>query len=297
MESRVNYIVVGIFVVLFSIGLAGFVFWLEKYGVQENFRYYKTFIAESVSGLSRDASVKYRGVDVGVVESIRINPKNSEEVELLLRVQKDAPIKEDMAVILKFYGLTGLAFIEITGGSKASPLLTAQNGEIPVIKSVPSIHTKLNESLPDIAQNLSIILDKLTILLDEDNLTNIRESIENIKEISRYIRSYNDDIGLLIKNGVIVEEKAISSLNKVTDAADAIKQLAGGIESSLQRGDYNIREMSSSSFEQVNELLGELQALSVELEEVVLSLQKNPRDLFFKQTTPKLGPGEASDNE
>jgi phospholipid/cholesterol/gamma-HCH transport system substrate-binding protein len=297
MESRVNYIVVGIFVVLFSIGLAGFVFWLEKYGVEENYRYYKTFIEESVSGLSRDASVKYRGVDVGIVESIRINPENSEEVELLLRVQKETPIKKDMAVILKFYGLTGLAFIEITGGSKESPLLKPQNGGIPVIKSVPSIHTKLNESLPDIAQNLTTVLGKLATLLNEENLTNIRELIENIKEISTYIRNYNDDIGLLIKKGVIVEDKAISSLNKVADAADEIKQLTGGIEKSLQRGDYNIREMSSSTFEQVNELLDELQALSAELEEVVFSIQRNPRDLFFKQTTPKLGPGETTDNE
>lgn len=297
MESRVNYIVVGIFVVLFSIGLAGFVFWLEKYGVEENYRYYKTFIEESVSGLSRDASVKYRGVDVGIVESIRINPENSEEVELLLRVQKETPIKEDMAVILKFYGLTGLAFIEITGGSKESPLLKPQNGEIPVIKSVPSIHTKLNESLPDIAQNLTTVLGELATLLNEENLTNIRELIENIKEISTYIRNYNDDIGLLIKKGVIVEDKAISSLNKVADAADEIKQLAGGIEKSLHRGDYNIREMSSSIFEQINELLDELQALSAKLEEVVLSIQRNPRDLFFKQTTPKLGPGETTDNE
>ncbi|PCJ88286.1 MAG: hypothetical protein COA54_03200 [Thiotrichaceae bacterium] len=297
MESRVNYIIVGIFVVLFSIGLAGFVFWLEKYGTQEDFKYYMTYMKESVSGLSLDASVKYRGVDVGIVKNIRINPENSEEVELLLRVKKETPIKEDMFIILKFYGLTGLAFIEIEGGSKTSPLLKSQDGEISIIKSAPSIYTRLNESLPDIAQKLSLALGKINVLLNEENLTNIRESIDNIKEISLYVKNYKDDIDTLLVRGIVMEAKVISSFDKVADAADEVKFVASDIEKSLQRGDYNIKEMSSPTFEQTNELLDELKALAAELEEVVLSLQRNPRDLFLKQTTPKLGPGEAANEE
>ncbi len=297
MESRVNYIIVGIFVVFISLGLAGFAFWLEKYSAQGNFRYYKAFMEESVSGLSRDASVKYRGVDVGIVETIRINPENSEEVELLLKVKKETPIKEDMVVILKFYGLTGLAFIEIEGGSKTAALLISQNGEISIIKSAPSIYTRLNESLPDIAQKLSTALGKIDVLLNEKNLANIRESIDNIKEISLYVKNYKDDIDTLLERGVVMEAKVISSFNKVADAADEVKHMAGNIEKSLQRGDYNIKEMSSPTFEQTNELLDELTALAAELEVIVLSIQRNPRDLFFKQTTPKLGPGETTDNE
>jgi phospholipid/cholesterol/gamma-HCH transport system substrate-binding protein len=297
MESKINYFIVGVFVVLFSAGLAGFVFWLERYGTQEDFKYYKTYVKESVSGLSQDASVKYRGVDVGVVKNIRINPENSEEVELLLKVKHETPIKEDMVVILKFYGLTGLAFIEIEGGSKSSPLLTSQNDEIPVIRSSPSIYTRLNDSLPDIAQKLSTALSGINELLNEDNLENIRESISNIKEVSLYVKNYKDDIDTLLRTGIVIEGKLLSSLNSVTDAADEIKHVASDVEKTLQRGDYNIRDMSSHTFEQTNELLDELKSLTAELEEMVLSLQNNPRDLLFKQTIPKLGPGEATDNE
>lgn len=297
MENRINYIIVGIFVFLISIGLAAFVFWLEKYDVKEGVTYYKTFMKESVSGLTREASVKYRGVDVGIVETIRINPENSEEVELLLRVKKETPIKEDMVVKLKSYGLTGLAYIEIESGSKESPFLNSQNGEIPVIKSAPSIFTKLNESLPDIAQKLSTALGKIDILLNEDNVANIQESISNIKEISLYIKNYRDKIDILVDKSMVMEEKAISSFNKVADAADEVKQMVTGIEKSLQRGDYNLREISSATFEQTRELLDELNILTVELEEVAISIQRSPRDLFFKQTIPKLGPGETTGNE
>jgi phospholipid/cholesterol/gamma-HCH transport system substrate-binding protein len=295
MESRINYIIVGAFVVFISIGLAGFVFWLEKFGSQDDFRYYKTFMKESVSGLSLDASVKYRGVNVGTVKSIRINPENSEEVELLLRVKKETPVKEDMVVILKFYGFTGLAFVEIGGGSKISPLLNSLNGEIPVIKSAPSTYTKINESLPDIAQNLSKSLAKIEILLDEENLKNIRESINNIRDITFHVKNYKDDIDTLVKNGVVMEGKVIAAFDKVADAADEVKHVASEMEKSIHQGDYNLREISSPTFQQTNELLDELKTLVISIEEMILSMQSNPRDFFLKQTAPRFGPGETTD--
>lgn len=297
MESKVNYTVVGIFIVLFSIGITVFVLWLENYGAKEDFRYYKTYMSESVSGLGRDSSVKYRGVDVGTVETIQINPNNSEEVEILLKVKKETPIKTDMVARLKFYGLTGLAFVEIEGGSKESPLMKSEKDEIPIIKSAPSAYTRLNELLPDIAQNLSTALVKIDILLNENNLANIQQSVENIKEISLYLKNYEDEIDTLLNNSTTASEKVVLLVNKVADSADAIKQMANGIEKSIQQGDYNLREMSSDTFVNTNELLEQIQNLTVELEEVVSSIQRDPREFFFKQTTPKLGPGEANENK
>lgn len=297
MENRINYTIVGLFVVLFGTGLAAFVFWLEKYGAEDNLIYYRTYIKESVSGLSNDASVKYRGVDVGIVESIRINPKNSEEVELLLRVKKETPIKEDMVTVLKFYGLTGLAFIEIEGGSKESPLLVSLKDEIPVINSAQSIYTRLNESLPEIAQQLSTALGKIDTLLNKRNLENIHDTISNIKEISLYVKNYKDEIDLLIDRGVVMEEKVISSFDKLNDASDAVKLMANSFNTSLQRGDYNIRNMSTPTFEHTNERLDQLKSLLTELEEAVLSIQRSPRDLLFKQAAPRLGPGETAEHE
>ena len=297
MESKVNYTVVGLFIVLFSIGITVFVLWLENYGAKEDFRYYKTYMSESVSGLGRDSSVKYRGVDVGTVETIQINPNNSEEVEILLKVKKETPIKTDMVARLKFYGLTGLAFVEIEGGSKESPLMKSENDEIPIIKSAPSAYTRLNDLLPDIAENLSTALVKIDILLNENNLANIQQSVENIKEISLYLKNYEDEIDILLNNSTTASEKVVLLVNKVADSADAIKQMANGIEKSIQQGDYNLREMSSDTFVNTNELLKQIQNLTVELEEVVSSIQSNPREFFFKQTTPKLGPGEANENK
>ena len=84
MYSRVNYTIVGIFVLMFGAGLIWFAFWLAKYGIHREFDTYKLYMTESVAGLSKDSVVKLRGVDIGRVSEIRINPDNIENVEVFL---------------------------------------------------------------------------------------------------------------------------------------------------------------------------------------------------------------------
>lgn len=297
MESKVNNLLVGSFVLVFVIGLVGFMFWLEDFRSMDDDVLYKVYFEKSVAGLSRSASVKYRGVDIGIVESIRINPKNSEEVELLLKVNNEAPVKKDSIAVLKSHGLTGLAFIELEGGSKTSPLLKSQAGEIPIIESAPSTFGRLNDALPDIASNLLEALSRINTVLSNENLSNFNALIENAAEITAYVKSHNEDIGALIKNGVAMERKVITSLDKTADAADEIKQLAQAFNNSLQQGDYNLKAMTASNREQADLLLEKLNALSTELEQTILGIQNNPRDLLFKKTAPRPGPGETLGNE
>lgn len=297
MESRVNYLLVGLFVVSFIAGLVGFVFWLEDFRSMDNDMLYKVYFKESVSGLSRSASVKYRGVDVGAIESIRINPENSEEIELLLKVDKHTPVKEDSFAVLEFHGLTGLAFIELQGGSKDSPRLMPTSDEPPVIESAPSTFSRLNDSLPDIALNLLQALDRINTLLSHENLSNYNALLKNSAEITASIKNYDDELEALLANGLAMENKAMVSLDKSADAADELVQLFRAFNDSLQRGDYNLRALSAPTREQADALLDRLNALSVQLERTLSDIQRSPRDLLFKETSPRLGPGESTEYE
>lgn len=297
MESKVNNLLVGSFVLIFVIGLVGFMFWLEDFRSMDDDAFYKVYFEKSVAGLSRSAPVKYRGVDIGIVESIRINPKNSEEIELLLKVYIEAPVKKDSVAVLKSHGLTGLAFIELEGGSNDSPLLKSQTGEIPVIESAPSTFDKLNDSLPEITMNLLQALDRINAVLSDENLTNFNALIKNSADITASIKGYEDELDTLLENGLIMEEKAILSLDKTADAADKIGQVTQAFNNSLQRGDYNLKAMSASTREQADALLDRLNALSVQLEQTLSDIQRSPRDLLFKEASPRPGPGEANEYE
>ncbi|MGO8754305.1 MAG: MlaD family protein, partial [Gallionellaceae bacterium] len=122
MEEKVNFAVVGAFVLVLSAVLIGGVLW---FGSGESYRkiydVYQTYMKESVSGLNLNAPVRYRGVEVGRVQKIALAPENVEQVQLTLNIERGTPVKVDTVAVLQTQGLTGLAFVELTGGNRNSP--------------------------------------------------------------------------------------------------------------------------------------------------------------------------------
>jgi len=71
MYERINYFLVGIFVLIFSFLALYFGFWLAKSGYnKEDYNYYIAYFDESVDGLTKDSVVKVNGVDLGRVQEI-----------------------------------------------------------------------------------------------------------------------------------------------------------------------------------------------------------------------------------
>ena len=137
MEDKVNYSLVGAFVLSLGAALTFAILWLAT-GLSGQKRYdpYQTVVVESVAGLSIDAPVKYLGVDVGKVIQIGIDPQNPTHVRLRFQIERGTPIKQDTEAVLKTQGLTGIGFIELSGGSADSPPLTPSiENAIPTIRS------------------------------------------------------------------------------------------------------------------------------------------------------------------
>ena len=84
MTPKSSYVLVGLFVLLLGIAMIAGILWLSTGGPPEEHDFYLSYMTESVSGLNVDAPVTYKGVDVGRVRDIRLNPENPEEVRLLL---------------------------------------------------------------------------------------------------------------------------------------------------------------------------------------------------------------------
>jgi phospholipid/cholesterol/gamma-HCH transport system substrate-binding protein len=95
MEPKVSYALVGAFVVLFGAVLIVIVLWLVRGGPQRTYRSYYAYFGESVSGVTEDSVVRYKGTNVGRVRNMRLDPENPERVRLLLDIAEGTPIKED----------------------------------------------------------------------------------------------------------------------------------------------------------------------------------------------------------
>ena len=111
MESKVNYTIVGLFVILLGIGLVAISFWLTEARHQKAYNPYLVFMGESVSGLSEQSSVLFNGVRVGYVKTITLDPENPQRVRLLLMISDETPINASTTATLMSQGITGLTYV------------------------------------------------------------------------------------------------------------------------------------------------------------------------------------------
>lgn len=291
MESRINYTIVGIFVVLLLAGLITFVYWLGKYGYKQEHDYYYVYMVESVSGLSPEASVKYRGVDVGIVEKIGLNPRNTEEVELLLKLRHGTQIKVDTRATLKSFGMTGLAFVELTGGRQDAPLLERVD-KIPVIPAVPSTYARLDEALTLLAGKLDRALDKIDRVLSVQNLDNIADILAEMKALTQDVRGQLQGFRRLVDSGVVMEKGITQAFVKVEAASVGIEKMAGSLERDYADPDRDLVNLARQNLVSFQQLLAELDILVGDLQRTTRAIEVSPGDLIFKRSHPQPGPGE-----
>src|SRR5208283_457873 len=86
MAQNRSYFLIGLFVTIgVMIGVAG-VIWLGATKYFQKGSMYATYFDESVQGLQVDSIVKYRGVDIGSVRSIRVAP-DQRLVEVVMKIE------------------------------------------------------------------------------------------------------------------------------------------------------------------------------------------------------------------
>jgi phospholipid/cholesterol/gamma-HCH transport system substrate-binding protein len=332
MEKRLSYIVVGAFVIILSLSALSFLYWLAKYGDEAvKHDYYHTYFTESVSGLSKESAVKYRGVEVGRVKQISINKKNSEEVEILLEIISGTPIKVDTYATLDTQGITGLKYIELKGGSKNSALLQGKKDEIPTIKSKKSVMASLFDNSEIITKKINTVLDKISAVLSDENVNNFAKISKNLSNTTEYIDKNKQKIGELFKqigelktniesdlnkitNDVtkfsnsgkefvdytkIFEEKLIPSFDKLGSmsdragaASDATKEFFVGMKKELKKGEFSFADIVEQNMQVLNETILSLRDLSQKLDDTVSELKDSPSDLLYKSSKKIPGPGE-----
>jgi len=301
--SRVNYTIVGLFVLLFGIGMVAFSFWLAKYGFEQHYLTYKIYTTESVAGLSKDSVVKLHGVDVGRVKEIRIDPQNIEQVEILLNIRDDVPITEDMVAHTMMLGVTGLLSIEIDGGTNGAKRLVPTSDHIPVIRTKPSWINTAKHDLGSLIQRVDTLAQQAEKLLNDKNLKTFsaildhteavtRKSVSVMDEANATLATYrsaiikvNRDLENITKNFARITDETVPAVHKLMQTTRNFNRVTLKVEKSLDRGDYNIKKI----FEP---LLVNIEILSDQINVMAKELEESPSDIFFKARKVRRGPGE-----
>ncbi len=162
METDKHYFFEGLFIIVLSVVAAIFAVWLGSPGRHDDV-IYRIHFPESVSGLAVGDSVKFRGIDVGTVKAMLIDPDNSRLVLVDVRLRKETPIKTDTRASLAMKGITGVVFVELNGGDPAAKALVAvtPEGKVPEIPSEKTGLKAMLDELPKLVQKFSAIEDQV----------------------------------------------------------------------------------------------------------------------------------------
>jgi phospholipid/cholesterol/gamma-HCH transport system substrate-binding protein len=160
METDKHYFIEGLFIIVFAAAAAVLSVWLTNSGHRDDVLY-RIYFAESVSGLSVGDTVKFQGVDIGNVKSLKLDTADPQRVEVDVSLRKDAPIKTDTRASLNLKGITGVVFVELSGGSANAQMLAAATpaGQVPQIPADKSTLAQLLDDLPRIIKKFSSIED------------------------------------------------------------------------------------------------------------------------------------------
>ncbi|MHB1240999.1 MAG: MlaD family protein [Gammaproteobacteria bacterium] len=307
MEPKVNYALVGLFVVLLGGALIGGSLWLATGSLRQTYDPYYIFINESVSGLNNDAPVKYRGVAVGRVRQIELAPGNPEQVRLTVEIRHGTPVKENTVASLRLQGLTGIAYVELSGGTRDAPPLTATAGHrIPVIRSEPSFLARLDSNFSELLNNVTSMSRELADLLNGPNRKAIGQTLQHVETVTANLARQTDTLDRALGNAASTLQHtatATAGLDKTFRSigqsaaslqrmSDTLAHTADGLSKTLQTTSPGLEQFTDTTLPEVQGLVVDLRRLVANLQQTSDALRRDPRSLLFGRQPAPLGPGE-----
>ena len=316
---------IGLFVTIgVSIGLIA-VIWIGAFKYFEKGTTYVTFFNESVQGLQVDSAVKYRGVEVGRVEKIRVAP-DSKLIEVVMKIDLRGELEREYVAQLKAAGITGIVFIELNrkepGEPNLSPPITFAS-EYPIVASKPSDISQIVSSVQVILEDIKKIDTagisnqiKTTLTVVEATVGHLNRVIGNIEnalakgrvedllievkntlgKIQHLVSNAENELQALnlAKTGAHLEtttariEKIVSSgeIEKIlTEAHDTVANLNQVIEG-LDRMVEGLDRRSVAVTNDIKATSENLKRASESLEMLVERVYASPSDLLFGQPPP-----------
>ena len=303
-----NYALVGAFVLVLGAVLIAGALWLASGGAfQKKYDLYLAIEEESVAGLNLNAPVKFNGVDVGKVRDIRIDPDNPERVILLFAIERGTPIKDDTVAILKTQGLTGIAYVELTGGTRdAAPLGAKPGSDYPVIQTKPSLSARLENVLTSVLAKLDSTSKNINAILSEENQASFKNALADIATVAHTIAARKEtlDAGMVnaartFENSAGASARMGPAIGRVGRAADAIEKMGNEVASTsagagktVSAVGNDVKRFTSETLPELERLLGELSVLSTSLRRLTEQTERNPSGLLFGRQPVPEGPGE-----
>lgn len=304
METRAHYVAVGAFVL--GVILAAFVavLWLGRIEFRQELKPYYIFFQGSVAGLSRGSAVQYNGIPVGRARDIRVDKDNVAQIQVMVEIDSNlVEIKTDARAFLETNILSGVATIQIRGGTQGAGLLEAvPPHRYPVIKTGQTELEAVKATLPELLGELKQASHNLNELLDDRNRRAFADSLQNIRSVTGALAERSRDFGAVLENANAAMVQLRSALANIDQSYTARGGLKDQLSQTLRNYDRvaanltettrqlqqlivenrpGLRNFVQTTLPGIDDLVNDTQQLAGNLNRFVTQLQRDPTRVLF----------------
>lgn len=306
MENKFSFAAVGVFVVGFAIALLTLVVWLTVGTEKVTYLPYKVVTTESVSGLSVNSSVNYKGVDVGIVRKIQLNEKDPRYVIISLDIIKGTPIKADTEAVLTSRGITGLVGVSLTGGRATSPdVVPTSENPIPSIKNGASLAKRLDTAFNEVSKSVSDLSTKLDLVVTTENAEHINNILKNMDRLTSNLAESSEDVAGMVDRIEPKLDKALQAFDSFSVITENVRKTSEDLQITLHNADLTLESWNQTAvvfqnlgksvrtqIPNLNSTFTELNTILYQTSQLINQLNNEPNALIMGKSKPKRGPGE-----
>ena len=309
MENKSHAFWAGLFtiVLLGAIATAAFLFNVDR-AVRVP---YDLIARTNVTGLFTDAAVRYRGLDVGKVQSIKFDRAHPGQIVIRILVDTHAPITHSTFGSLGFQGVTGIAFIQLDDtGRDPSPLASSPK-QVAQLPMRPGLLDQLQQRGDVLLKKLEKVTDDVDNLLSQEMVDQLHGTAASIQKAADGVATLTQQMapaaGKLpatidkLDRTLVSTNQLITSLNRpdgpfemnlnkvgtaAQQAGDALTQMNGSLQELSARVGYD-------TLPRVNSLAEDVRSAARSVDRAADTFSTSPRSVFFGAPTAAPGPGEA----
>ncbi|NLY58581.1 MAG: MCE family protein [Gammaproteobacteria bacterium] len=299
METRAHHVIIGLFTLLAGTGAVLFAIWISNANTSSDYRYYTVVFREAVTGLSKGSAVQYRGIPIGDITELSLDPADPAQVLAGIRISGTAPVTRDTKARLAFTGITGNTVIELVPGHPESPLLEGDGTQAARIPATPSPISSLLANGEDLMTNINQLVTNARNMLSEENAERVASTLESIEQAAASLSSQGDDVKALVNEltaasqqatelitsvNSLINQQGTRTLNNVEQTLESIASTSNTLEKLLSDNS----EAFSSGMQGLGQLepaIAELRGSLTALRSITRRLEDNPARFLLGRDT------------
>jgi len=294
MEREANYAAVGAFVLIVLLLGALFIYWYSDTREHRDYNRYEIYFTGSVSGLDKGGAVRYLGVGVGRVHDLRVDPRDSSRVEVIVDIDARTPISTRTVAELQLQGITGLLYIDLAEDRNNRRVVPAVPGlKYPVIRSAPSRFDVFLASLPELVQ-------RANQLLSSENLTAVSAALANLDKASSRLPQTVHDLNALIgelhdasteltasarsAHALLddVQPNVKAAAQRLRTVGDNLAEATRQLDRIIAENRQDVRAFARDGLPEIERFVREGRAAAEEVRALSASLRENPAQLLYQ---------------